>query len=599
MPADESPPSGDPWAPLVEAAVGALRDSLARRSVHVDTNALRYQLVWGTGEQADLSWPLHRAAKELHVPPEELAGEIAREFPSLPGLGGVRAVAGYLNLDADPAWIAKRTLELVFAQGERYGSGPVVPVGACVEHTSANPTGPFHIGRVRNGIIGDTIARVLRASGTPVTTQYYVDDVGRQAAMITWIWSQPIDRWPEEIRAAAGPVAYPPSPSEKPDLALGRPYPAVSAYLKTHEEAREEVAELSRRFERGEAPELHHELAERILAGMVASLGRIGITFDEFVWESTFLHDHSVDGVIARVRQAPHAVTEPNGALAIDTTSYGLPKEDARVIVTRGDGTSLYPTRDIAYHLSKFARFPRVIDVLGQDHQLHARTLEALLAEVGESRRPEFVIYQDITVPDGGRMSTRKGSAVYLDDLLDEATDRAVDEIRRRREDLGTDEVMSIASKVASGAVRYHILRVAPEKAVRFRWEDALSFEGRSGPFLQYSYARASSLLRKAGATEGPWSYDPTLLATPEERAVVRSIARLPSTIAYVARSAHVHTLAGYAHELAEAFNRFYEAAPVLTATTQRASRLALVAATRQTLGIALDLLGVDRLERM
>jgi arginyl-tRNA synthetase len=333
---------------------------------------------------------------------------------------------------------------------------------------------------------------------------------------------------------------------------------------------------------------------------MLASLERIGVTFDEFVWESDLVRDGSVERVVERLRRAPHAVREENGAWALDATGYGLPKESARIIVTRADGTSLYPTRDVAYHLRKFAGFPRVVDVLGTDHLLHARTLNAMLAEIGETRRPEFVIYQYITAPDGGKMSTRQGTAVYLDDLLDEAVRRAREEVLRRREDLTPEEVERIAERVGTAAVRYHILRVAPEKSVRFRWEEALSFEGRAAPFLQYAYARASSVLRRAGREAPPYPYRPEALGGATERALLRSVSRLPGRIAYVARSAHVHTLAGYAHELAEEFNRFYQEVPVLRAEGDtRDSRLALVAAARQTLRNALDLLGVAPLDRM
>ncbi|HEV2429042.1 MAG TPA: arginine--tRNA ligase, partial [Thermoplasmata archaeon] len=332
---------------------------------------------------------------------------------------------------------------------------------------------------------------------------------------------------------------------------------------------------------------------------MLSSLARIGITFDEFVWESSLLTDGGVDRVMERLRRAPHALVEENGALAIDATPYGLPKEKATIIVARANGTSLYAPRDIAYHLQKFARFPRVIDVLGQDHRLHARTLEALLTEIGEPRRPEFILYQDLVVPEGGRMSARKGTAVYLDHLLDEAVERARAEVRGRWPDADAPEVDRIATAVAAGAVRYHILRVAPEKAVAFRWEDALAFEGRSGPFLQYAFVRATSLLRKAEADADPPTFRGEDLSTPSERALVRTIARLPRTVEYSARTAHVHTLAGYGYELAESFNRFYESVPVLKADGERSSRLCLVWAARETLGNTLDLLGLPRLDRM
>jgi arginyl-tRNA synthetase len=589
----------DPWQRVLDSLVPALEARLRALGASTEPGWVENQLDLAGGAQWDIALALHRPAKSAGTSAEALAQRLLDGFPATAGIRSVASLGAYLNFELDPGWFAEETLSMVRARGRRFGHWDVASPSACVEHTSANPTGPFHVGRVRNGIIGDTLARILRAAGAPVTTQYYVDDVGRQAAMVTWIWSKPVEQWPGEVRASLDETGGQVDPNERADLRYGRPYPAVSTYLKTHPEAAAEVAELSRRLEAGDAPPLHRELAEATLAGMLRSLSRIAITFDEIVWESSFLRDGSVERVVGRLAAAPHAVREENGALAIDTSSYGLPKEKARVMVTRADGTSLYATRDIAYHLSKFARFPRVIDVLGQDHRLHARSLEALLAEVGEARRPEFVIYQDLTVPEGGRMSTRKGTAVYLDALLDEAVERARREVRARWEEASDEDVDAIAVAVASGAVRYHILRVAPDKTVSFRWEDALSFEGRSGPFVQYAYVRATSLLRKAVDVPAPYPFRGAELTAPEERALVRAIARLPRVVAYAARTSHVHTVAGYAHDLAEEFNRFYQSVPVLKAREERSSRLALVAAARETLGNVLDLLGLERLDRM
>lgn len=587
--------TSDAWSPLVENIVQQVVAAFRTRGVDLPALTVRDQLATEGGESWDIALPLHRLAKATGAPAADLAAALAKELAPAVGLQGVAASGAYLNWTVDPVWLAQGVLSAVLGSGERYGHVPAAGAPVCVEHTSANPTGPFHIGRVRNAIIGDTIARVSRAAGRPVTTQYYVDDLGRQTAMITWIWSKPPDQWPPPIRETVRPATE----GEKADLRFGRPYPAVSAFLKENPEAAQEVAAVVRQVESGQAPPRHREIAEAILSGMLASLRRLGVTFDEFVWESSFLKDGSVTSVIDRLKKAPHALQEENGAWAIDATSYGLPSESGHVVFLRADGTSLYVTRDIAYHLEKFRRFARVLDILGQDHLLHARTLEALLAELGETRRPEFVLYQHITVPGVGRMSTRQGSAVYLDDLLAEAVERARREVQERREDLPAGEVGQIAEQVACGAVRYLILRVAPEKSVAFRWEEALSFEGRSGPFLQYAYARASSLLRKAERVTGPYPFGAALLQSPDERALVRTLARLPEVVQYVDRSHHVHTLAGYAHDIAEAFNRFYQGTPVLKAVEERESRVALVAATRQVLGNTLALLGVQPLERM
>ncbi|HTT46345.1 MAG TPA: arginine--tRNA ligase [Thermoplasmata archaeon] len=588
--------SVDPWGPFLETIVDGMVHATESCGVPLSADTILAQLNQEGGPEGEVAFPCHRAAQSADRPPPELATALAAAFPTFPLIQGVSAKGAYLNFRVDPTSLAQRTLDLVLSRGNRFGHSEPAGPPVVVEHTSANPTGPFHIGRVRNGIIGDTLARVLRASGSPVTTQYYVDDMGRQAAMITWIWSKPRAQWPEPIRAA---VEGQERSGEKPDLHRGRPYPAVSSYLKEHDDARAEVAQIVQDLESGAPPPQHRELAHAILDGMLQSLARLRIHFDELVWESDFVKDGSVGRVVERLRNSPRAVRQDNGAWAIDASSHGLPKESTLLIFQRANGTSLYITRDIAYHLTKFARFARVIDVLGQDHQLHARSLDAMLAEIGESRRPTYVIYQDITVPEGGRMSTRGGSAVWLDELLAEAVERARAEVLARREDLSVTDVDRIAEAVATGAVRFHILRAAPDKPVVFRWEDALSFEGRSGPFLQYSYARASSVLRKGEATQPPYPFEANRLSDPEELALVRIISRFPRTVAYAARTGHVHSVAGFAHELADQFNRFYHAVPVLRSNEERASRIALVASVRQTLGNALDLLGIEPLEAM
>jgi len=586
----------DPWAPWVDAVASGLLRSAADAGIPLGADQVLAQLDLDGGPEADLAFPVHRLAAGSGASAEELARRLAERFPKTPGIALPSAKGAYVNFSVDPRELVRATLSLVLARGDAYGEGLPQEGNVCVEHTSANPTGPFHIGRVRNAIIGDTLSRVLRAAGTRVTAQYYIDDMGRQAAMITWIWGKSRDAWPEPIRAA---VEGKESPDDKVDLRWGRPYPAASAYLKDHPEAAAEVAAIVRQVESGTPPPQHRTIEEEILKGMLASLGRLSIGFDEFVWESDLLRDGSVARALERLRHAPLAIQEENGAWAIDASGFALPKESTRVVFLRGDGTSLYVARDVAYHLAKFARFKGSVDVLGQDHRLHARTLDALLAAIGEERRPTYVIYQDITVPEGGRMSTRGGSAVWLDHLLEEAVDRARGEVRARRPDLSAEEATRIAEAVATGAVRYHIVRVAPDKAVRFRWEDALSFEGRSGPFVQYSHARASSVLRKGEAERPPYPFDPALLADPDEVALVRVISRLPRTVAYAARSFHVHAVAGYAHDLADQFNRFYHAVPVLRSGEERPSRLALVAAARQTLRNVLRLLGVVPLETM
>ncbi len=604
-----SPISGDPWKDVRARAAGLLYDALAAKGWKGTREEVLRAVEPGPEGRADLAMAMFRIAKPLGLRPEELALEVAKAVPAVPEFTEVQADRGFVNFQIEPRLFAERTLASVLTRKERFGQGHPRPERVCVEHTSANPTGPLHIGRSRNTVIGDTLVRVLKMAGWSVTSQFYVDDVGRQAAMLVWIWTTPVEAWPPEVREAA---KLPPDGKRPPDVKAdhwyGRAYPPTAAYIKEHPDAARSLAELSENMESGKLPkEEYRRIPQEILEAILASLRRMNASFDEFVWESDFLFDGSVERVAEKVRTSPRYHRTEDGAEAVEASDMGLPKESPWVYFARSDGTFLYPARDVAYHLQKFSRFDRVIDILGEDHKLHARGIAALLDAAGEMRRPEVLTYGFINLPEG-RMTTRGGRVVNLDDVLDEAHERAVAEVKKRREDLSTEEVERIAESVGAGAVRFHVLRVQPEKPIVFRWEEALSFEGKSAPFVQYAHARAASLLRKAAGSDTgprlepspPSKADIPQAPHPKEIALVRALSQFPSLIEKVAEGRSVHLLALYGHEVAERLNEFYQELRVLNSEPEvRAFRLALVSATRQVLANTLGVIGVDALERM
>jgi arginyl-tRNA synthetase len=268
-----------------------------------------------------------------------------------------------------------------------------------------------------------------------------------------------------------------------------------------------------------------------------------------------------------------------------------LEGDAAKYFFVRQDGTSLYTTRDIAYHLDKMGRCDLAINVLGEDQKLTFQRLKAAFQLMGIDWAPETIFYAFVSLPEG-KMSTRKGRVVNLDDLIDEAVELAYAEVSKRREDLPDSRKREIAEFVGVGAVRYNLVRVQAEKRIVFRWEDALNFEGNSAPFLQYAHARACSILRKAGTrTAG----DPRLLLHAQEQLLIRQVAQFPSIVRDGATSRRVHTVASYAADVAGQFNQFYRDCPVLTASRPglRAARLDLVAAFQIVLHNTLDGLGL------
>lgn len=198
-------------------------------------------------------------------------------------------------------------------------------------------------------------------------------------------------------------------------------------------------------------------------------------------------------------------------------------------------------------------------------------------------------------------MSTRKGTVVYLDDLVEEAIGRALAEVKKRRHDISEDEMMKIARVVAVGAVRFNIARIQGEKQIIFKWEEALNFEGNSAPFVQYAYARASSILRKASEEGVEWrDYDPSVLNDRHEINLLKAIGTLPLVVEQCAEERKVHPMTQYALELATLFNQFYQFVPVLKAEqNERKARLALVEAARWSLRNSLESLGIDVPEEM
>ena len=483
----------------------------------------------------------------------------------------VEAMGPYLNFFASRRFLDSAVLE---AEGDRCWTGSMTE-RVIVEHTSANPNGPLHVGHIRNSVIGDTLVRILRRAGCEVEAQYYVNDMGRQIAIVVW-----------------GCGRYPLDGS-KADHAIAKVYIQANKDLVAEPGLKEGVDRLMQLYEGGDpqTAEKFREAVNYALSGIEETLGRLNIRHDSYHWESEFVRDGSTARIFEGLKATGLTGWE-EGSLQLDLSGQGFEK---KLVLKRSDGTSLYTTRDLAYHRWKAQVSDRMIDVLGADHKLISGQLRASLRLMGV-REPEIVIFEFVSLPTGS-MSTRKGKFISTDELLDEVEARAYEEVTARRPEEGEEFRRAVAKEVALGAVRYDVVRVSPEKATVFDWKAALDFEKLSAPFIQYSHARASSILDKAGAFG---DFDPSLLTGAEEVDLIRKISQFDLAIQVAARELKPHLLATYARELAEAFNQFYRASPVLEADPGvRQARLALVKAGRNCLRATLETLGIPALESM
>lgn len=300
-----------------------------------------------------------------------------------------------------------------------------------------------------------------------------------------------------------------------------------------------------RKFEDGDQETIARvrKTAKMMLDGILESLALINVSLDNFTWESTFIENGAAADVVKRL-QASEFCKEEDGASYLELESFGIHGRETRFFFTRGDGTTLYTTRDVTYHLNKFSRAERIINILGEDQKLGQAQLAIALKLLGVDRSPECVFYSFVSLPEG-KMSTRRGQVVNLDDLIEEAESRALEEVKKRRSDLSEEKMIEIAQAIGRGAVRYNMVRVQPEKPLVFRWEDALNFEGNSAPFVQYAHARACSILRKAGTFSEQADF--STLTDSYEMQLIKTLARFPSVVKEAGEKARIHLIPLYA----------------------------------------------------
>ena len=550
-------------------------------------------------ETVDLAVPCFIMSKAMRKAPQAIADELAAAIQPSGLISAVTSTNGYLNFNIDPTAMVKGVLDEIVERGSDFGTMPASGIRVNVEHTSTNPTGPIHVGRARNPIIGDTLARCLKKCGHEVTTEYYVNDVGKQVVVLTWGVNNVSDEDAEAEREEhARTIGQNEKERDKTDHRLVANYRVANKKLETEESVRNEISDMLRRFEAGdhEVIDTVRHTAEIMLSGLKETLGNINVTLDRYTWESGYIADGSARDVVERLKKSDYAGETEDGAWFVDLKDFGIQGKNTKFTFTRKDGTTLYTTRDLAYHLDKFTRADRVIDVLGEDQKLGSKQLCSALEILGNENMPEPLFYAFVSLPEG-KMSTRKGVVVYLDDLIDESVARAYEEIKSRRSDMSEDRMREIAKIVGVGAVRYNIVRVQPEKQFVFKWEEALNFDGNSGPYLQYVHARACSMLRKAG--EFTHDTDPSKLTDPMEIKLVKVLSRYEEVLRAAGNGKRVHMLPAYGHELAVAFNQFYAAVSVLDAGPRKDARLTLVECTKTVLADVLDCLGMGAPEEM
>ncbi len=523
-------------------------------------------------EFGDLSTTLcFELARRLRKNPKIIAEELAKKIKPENYIKEVKAVNGYINFYFSEKF-AEDVIKTVKKLKGRYGSQEKKNIKVILEHTSANPDGPLHIGHGRNAIIGDSLARILKFSGYDVETQYYVNDMGRQLAV-----------------AVFGAKKFGINKDKKNDFAVAEAYVKANKFLEENPEYEKEIAKLMKEYEEGKKDVVKefHTIADYCLKGIKETLKKINIFHDKFVFESEFVRNGLVYEVVERLKKTKYF--EHNEVMQLNLKEFGIEK---KLILTRSDGTFLYTTRDIAYHVWKSRNADVVIDIFGADHKLVAEQLKAALRILNE-KVPDIIIYEFLTI-EGMKMSTRKGRFISLDELIDESIKRAYEEVDKRRKDKDEKFKKSVAEKLGIGAIRFYIARVAPEKHMVFKFSEALDFEKHGLPFVQYAHARICRILEKIEL-----SNDFSVESMDEyEKRLIKLVSKFPKIVNKAAEEKKPSLIANYLINLADAFHRFYMFDRVVGSEKEQ-FRANLLYSTKIVLANALNLLGIEPLEEM
>ncbi len=531
----------------------------------------------------DVAVPMFLAARKLKCAPPALAVQAAERAQFGPEVVSASPAGPYLNLKLDRSRVGRDILEAVLREGDRFGS---TNVGAgkrvVIEHTSINPNASPHVGRARNAMIGDSLTRLFRFQGHEVEAHYYVNDMGRQIGLLVLI------------------------ASELEELSFDQ---VLDAYVRANDRAKDDEAfaqrgyDLLLKMEEGDpaAQEQFRAVTDLCLKGQLAVLARLGAQYDVFDRESKYVRDPRLDAVCAALREKDALFTDEEERLVVDLSKLGHAVEEGRYFVLmRGNGSSMYGYRDLAYTMDKEALGADInVMVLGEDHKMYAQQLSMILEAAGHAA-PEPIYYSYIILKDG-KMSTRQGKVVLLSDFLDQASALAAERVASQCASLSPDEQLLIAEQVAVSAIRFAVLRVNPNKNVTFDMEAALSFQGDTGPYIQYSCARIRSILRKHGESVPAIPGESFEAGTDAEWALLSKVASFPEVASAAFSQRSCAGIAVYALELARTFTTFYHDCPVLSADTpsQRVSRLQMCQAVLQVLSNALSILGIEAPEQM
>ena len=574
---------------LISGFRAALAEAVATAFGEADLSALDIRLVETPNpEVGDLGFGCFPLAKLLRRSPKDIAAALAAAIELPAPFREARGVGPYLNLWLDrPAFLAALCRDVL--DGERpYGTRPPGELGRIVlEFSSPNTNKPQHLGHIRNNVLGMALARLLEAAGHEVVKVTLVNDRGVHICKSMLAYQ----RW--------GDGATPESTGTKGDHFVGDYYVKFCQEAAADESLEEQAKEMLRRWEQGdeEVMALWRTMNGWVERGFDETYRRLGVAFDRVYHESeTYLHGRAI---VLDALERGLCTRLPDGAVQIDLAADGL---DTKILLRR-DGTSVYMTQDLGTAVRRVEELDpdRLFYVVGSEQDYHFQVLFIILRRLGYpwAERCRHISYGMVYLPEG-KMKSREGRVVDADDLLDELEALSAQAVRDKHPDITGDELAVRRRQIALGALKFFVLNVTLEKDIHYDPEASVSFEGDTGPYVQYAHTRICGIVRKA-AEQDVAAPDFAQLGNDSETALGLLLMAYPRAIRDAAESCNPARLAGHVLDVARAFASFYHDNPVLQADTPGllAARLELIQATQTVLANGLALLGIEAPERM
>ncbi|MGV3029146.1 arginine--tRNA ligase [Streptococcus suis] len=531
-----------------------------------------------SSEMGDIAFPAFSLAKVERKAPQAIAADIVEKLDTA-GFEKVVATGPYVNFFLDKAAISHDVLTQVITEKADYGQ---LAIGqdrnVTIDMSSPNIAKPFSVGHLRSTVIGDALANIHAKLGYKPIRINHLGDWGKQFGMLIVAYKL----WGDKAAVEADPISE-----------LLKLYVRINAEAEEKPELDEEARQWFKKLEDGdpEAKELWQWFRDESLVEFNRIYDKLGVTFDSFNGEA-FYNDKMDEGI--QILEEKGLLHESKGARIVDLESYNLPP----ALIMKTDGATLYITRDMAtaMYRKRTYDFVKNIYVVGQEQINHFKQLKAVLKEMGFDWSDDMKhVTFGLVTKDKKKLSTRKGNIILLEPTLDEAISRALSQIEAKNPDLENKE--EVAHAVGVGAVKFYDLKTDRDNGYDFDLEAMVSFEGETGPYVQYAYARIQSILRKADFI--PSADNDYKLADAESWDIIKHIQNFSNVIERAGDKFDPSLIAKYAINLAQAFNKYYAHTRILDESPERDSRLALAYATGVVLKEALRLLGVQAPEKM